>query len=215
TSSIMANEVFIANLQPLKRGEEKLAFSCAIPMSSKGLKVLSRKSFEQHAVSELDNPLSSRFDENDALMYFDDVKVSWDRVFVYKDTDVCRAQFHDTPGHTMQNYQAQIRLTVKLRFLLGLARKITETIGTIKLPPVAEKLGWLSAKAAMVESMLYGMEAAGVMHNGYFVPDRNLMYASQVVTQELYPIFIGAIRELAGGSLIILASSQMDMDNPE
>ena len=51
TSSIMANEVFVANLQPLKAGEEKLAFSCALPMNAKGLKVLSRKSYEAHAVS--------------------------------------------------------------------------------------------------------------------------------------------------------------------
>jgi hypothetical protein len=37
-----------------------------------GLRVLSRKSYEAHAVSVFDNPLSSRFDENDALIYFDD-----------------------------------------------------------------------------------------------------------------------------------------------
>jgi len=215
TSSIMANEVFVANLQPLRPGEENLAFACALPMNAKGLKVLSRKSFEQHAVSRFDNPLASRFDENDALMYFDDVKVPWERVFVYKDTDACRAQFHDTPGHTMQNYQAQIRLMVKTRFLLGVARKITETIGTIGLPPVREKLGWLSAKVAMVEGMVYGMEAAGHMHNGFFVPDRNLMYSAQVVTQELYPQLIGTIRELAGGSLIMLPSSEEDLKNPE
>ena len=98
TSSIMANEVFVANLQPLKPGEEGLAFSCALPMNAKGLRVLSRKSYEAHAVSIYDNPLSSRFDENDALMYFDDVKVPWERLFVYRDTDMCRAQFHDTPG---------------------------------------------------------------------------------------------------------------------
>ena len=96
TSSIMANEVFVANLQPLKPGEEDLAFSCALPMNTKGLRVLSRKSYEARAVSVFDNPLSSRFDENDALIYFDDVKVPWERVFVYRDTDMCRAQFHDT-----------------------------------------------------------------------------------------------------------------------
>lgn len=215
TGSIMANEVFVANLQPLKKGEENLAFSCAIPMNAKGVKVLSRKSFEQHAVSSFDNPLASRFDENDALIYFQDVKVPWERVFTYKDTDACRAQFHDTPGHSMQNYQAQIRLVVKMRFLLGLARKVTETIGTHKMPPIQEKLGWLAAKAAMVESMLYGMEAAGSMYNGYYIPDRHLMYTAQVVTQELYPIFISTIRELAGGSLIMLPSSYKDMENPE
>jgi 4-hydroxyphenylacetate 3-monooxygenase len=215
TGSIMANEVFVANLQPLKPGEEKMAFSCAIPMGTTGVKVLSRKSYEQHAVSEFDNPLSSRFDENDALIYFDDVKVPWDRVFTYRNTDACRAQFHDTPGHTMQNYQAQIRLAVKLRFLLGLARRVTETIGTIKMPPVQEKLGWLAAKTSMVEGMLYGMEAGGSMQKGYYVPNRSIMYGAQVVTQELYPQFISVIRELAGGSLIMLPSSVRDMENPQ
>ena len=60
-----------------------------------------------------------------------------------------------------------------------------------------------------------GMEAAGTDQNGYFVPDRNLMYAAQVVTQELYPQFIATIRELAGGSLIMLPSSIRDLQNPE
>jgi 4-hydroxyphenylacetate 3-monooxygenase len=119
TSSIMANEVLVANLQPLKPGEEDLAFSCALPINAKGIRVLSRKSYEASAVSIFDNPLSSRFDENDALIYFDDVKVPWDRIFVYRDTDVCRQQFHETHGHAYQNYQAQIRLSVKMKFLAG------------------------------------------------------------------------------------------------
>ncbi len=215
TSSVMANEVFVANLQPLKPGEEKLAFSCAVPMGAKGLKVLSRKSFEQHAVSRFDNPLSSQFDENDAVIYFDDVKVPWERVFVYKDTDMCRAQFHDTAGHIMQNYQAQIRLAVKLRFLVGVARRLAETIGTVNMPPVREKLGWLAAKSGMVEAMMLGLEAGGSMFEGYYIPSRHLVYTAQVITQELYPQFVQAIRELAGGALIMLPSSQADYDNPE
>src|SRR6185503_10014207 len=152
TSSIMANEVFVANMQPLKPGEENIAFSCALPMNAKGLRVLSRKSYEAHAVSVYDNPISSRFDENDALMYFDDVKVPWDRVFVYRDTDTCRAQFHDTPGHAYQNYQAQIRLSVKVAFLAALAHKITEAIGTTNMPPIREQLGYLAAHVSMVEA---------------------------------------------------------------
>ena len=215
TSSIMANEVFVANLQPLKPGEERLAFSCALPMGAKGLKVLSRKSFEQHAVSRFDNPLASHYDENDALIYFDGVKVPWERVFVYKDTDMCRAQFHETAGHIMQNYQAQIRLSVKMRFLAGLAHRLAETIGTVGMPAVREKLGWLAAKAAMVEAMMLGLEAGGSMFNGYYIPGRHLVYTAQVITQELYPQFVQTIRELAGGALIMLPSSQADYDNPE
>jgi 4-hydroxyphenylacetate 3-monooxygenase len=215
TSSIMANEVFVANLQPLKPGEEDLAFCCALPMNTKGLRVLSRKSYEAHAVSIFDNPISSRFDENDALMYFDDVKVPWDRVFVYRDTDMCRAQFHDTPGHAYQNYQAQIRLSVKVAFLAGLARRITEAIGTTKIPSVAEQLGTMAAQVGMVNAMLSGMEASGSIFKEWWAPNKHYMYSAQVITQELYPRLIGAIRDLAGGALIMLPSSVRDFANPE
>ena len=215
TSSIMANEVFVANLQPLKPGEEALAFSCALPMNAAGLQVLSRKSYEAHAVSVYDNPLSARFDENDAVLYFDDVKVPWERVFVHRDTDMCRAQFHDTPGHVFQNYQAQIRLSVKLKFLVGLAHKITEAIGTTNMPQVREQLGSLAASAGMVEAMLAGMEASGGMRGEFYLPNRHQLYAAHAMTQELYPRLINLIRDLAGGALIMLPSSFRDWANPE
>jgi len=215
TSSIMANEVLVSNLQPLKLGEEDLAFTCALPMNAKGLRVLSRKSYEAHAVSVYDNPLSSRFDENDALMYFDDVKVPWERIFVYRDTDLCRAQFHDTPAHAYQNYQAQIRLSVKITFLAGLARRITEAIGTTKMPSVAEHLGFLAAQVGMVHAMLSGMEASGAQLGEWYVPNKHFMYSAQVLTQELYPRVVQTIRDLAGGALIMLPSSVDDFANPE
>jgi 4-hydroxyphenylacetate 3-monooxygenase len=214
TSSIMANEVFVANLQPLKPGEEALAFSCALPMNTPGLRVLSRKSYEAHAVSVYDNPLSSRFDENDALVYFDDVLVPWDRVFVHRDTDMCRAQFHDTPGHVFQNYQAQIRLSAKLKFLVGLAHRITEAIGTTTMPQVREQLGALAANAGMVEAMLSGMEASGTQRGDFYLPNRHMLYAAHATTQELYPRMINLIRDLAGGALIMLPSSFRDWEDP-
>jgi 4-hydroxyphenylacetate 3-monooxygenase len=214
TSAIMANEVLVANLQPLKPGEEDLAFSCALPINTKGIRILSRKSYEQSAVSMFDNPLSSRFDENDALVYFDDVKVPWDRLFVYRDTDVCRQQFHDTPGHSYQNYQAQIRLSVKIKFLIGLARRLTEAIGTTKIPSVSEKLGYMAAQASMVDAMLSGMEASGSKFGEFWVPNKHFMYSAQVLTQDLYPLLVNSIRELSGGALIMLPSSIEDFKDP-
>jgi 4-hydroxyphenylacetate 3-monooxygenase len=215
TGAIMANEIFVGSGQPLKPGEEHLAFACALPMGAKGLRMLSRKSFEAHAVSEFDNPLSSRFDENDALIFFDDVKVPWDRVFVHRNVDMCRAQFHDTPGHIYQNYQAQIRLAVKLKFLLGLARKVAETIGTLSFPNVRDTLGKLASQVALIDGMVRGMEAGGGLRNGYYLPDRHLLYAAQVYSQELYPEVVKTIRELAGGALLMLPSSVDDFANPE
>lgn len=215
TSGIMANEVFVSCVQPLGVGDEKYAISLAVPMNAPGVKLLSRKSYEAASPSQFDNPLASRFDENDAVIYFDDVKVPWDRVFIAGDTAMVMKQFHATPAHVLQNYQCQVRLMVKMRFLMGIARRTAEINGTLALPPVRDMLGQLAAEAALVEGMVHGMEAKGKVRNGYYVPDGHLLYASQVLTQQLYSKVITSLRDLAGGGLIMLPSSIADFANPE
>jgi len=215
TSTIMANEVLVSSIQPLRPGEEKYAFTAAVPLGTKGLKILSRKSYEAAAVSEFDHPLATHFDENDAVLYFDEVKIPWERVFTYRDTDMCRAQFHDAPTHVYQNYQAQIRLMVKTRFLLGLARKIAEVNAILNFPQVVETLGLLAAQVAMVEGLVKGMEAAGTQYGKYFVPNKRILYSALVLTQQLYPQLMTTIRELAGGGMIMLPSSMADFANPD
>ncbi len=215
TGGIMANEVFVNCIQPLQPGDEIYALSFAVPMNAKGLKILSRKSYEEHAPNVFDNPLAARFDENDAVLYFDDVKVPWERVFIDRDVAMCQKQFHETPAHVYQNYQAQVRLMVKMRFLAGIARRIADTNGTTNFPQVREALGQVAAHAAMVDSMVHAMEVKGCMQGRYFVPDRHTLYAAQVLTQQLYPQVVTTLRELAGGGLIMLPSSLEDFANPE
>lgn len=214
TSGIMSNEMMVSCIQPLRPGEEKHAVSFAVPINAKGLKILSRKSYEQAAVSQFDNPLSSRFDENDAITWFDDVKIPWERVFVNQNVAVTAAQFHATPVHVYQNYQCQIRLLVKLRFLTALGRRMAEVIGTANFPQVRESLGQLAAEVGLVEGLLYGMEAKGAEAGGYYLPDRALLYSAQVLTQQLYPKVIHTLRELAGGGMIMLPSSVDDFADP-
>ncbi len=215
TGGIMANEVLVSCIQPLQPGDEKYALSFTVPMNAKGLKILSRKSYEQHAPSVFDNPLAHRFDENDAVLYFDDVKVPWERVFVNQNTDMCMKQFHATPAHVYQNYQAQVRLMVKMRFLLGIAKRITDTNGITGFPQVREILGNLAAEAIIVDALVHAMEVKGQQHGGYFIPDRHSLYAAQVLTQQLYPQVITTLRDLAGGGMIMLPSSAADFANPE
>jgi 4-hydroxyphenylacetate 3-monooxygenase len=104
---------------------------------------------------------------------------------------------------------------VKLRFLVGLARGIAKTIGTINFPPVMETLGKLASQAALIEGMVLGMEAGGAMRGDYFLPNKHLLYAAQVQSQEMYGQIISTIRELAGGALLMLPSSVDDFSNPE
>ena len=205
----------MTTIQPLRQGEEPYALSFAIPMNQKGLKILSRKSYEAAAASEFDNPLSWRFGENDAVIYFDDVKVPWERVFIAGDVAMCGQQFHATPCHVHQNYQCQIRLNVKMRFLLGLAHKIAEANGAVDSPSVRETLGQLAADAATVDALLNAIEVKGRQWGRYFIADKHTLYAAQVQTQQLYPRVITALRELAGGGMIMLPSSVEDFANPE
>lgn len=215
TGGIMANEVFVTCIQPLREGDEPYAVSFAVPMNAGGLKILSRKSYEESAVSVFDNPLARRFDENDAVLYFDDVKVPWDRVFINQDIAMCQRQFHATPAHVFQNYQAQVRLMVKMRFLVGIARRIAETNGVINFPQVRETLGALAAQNTMVDALVHAMEVKGSMLGGYFVPNAHTLYSAQVLTQQLYSEVILVLRELAGGGLIMLPSSVRDFADPE
>ena len=214
TSGIMANELFVTCLHPLQKGEERYAVSFAIPINASGLKILSRKSYEKQSPIRFDNPLSNQFDENDAVIYFDDVKVPWDRVFVNQNVEMTAKQAFATPAHYYQNYQCMIRLSVKLRFLLGIAHRIAETNGVISFPQVREILGQMAADATLIEGMLYAMEVRGNHVGPYFVPNRHMLYSALVLAQQLYPKMIATMREIAGGGVIMLPSSVSDFASP-
>lgn len=213
TSAVVANDLYVSCIQPLGVDDRDYAFSAVLPINSRGLKLLSRKSYEQHASSEFDYPLTYNFDENDAVVIFEDVEIPWERVFVLDDPQALAAQFYQTPAHVFQNYQCIIRFTAKLRFLLGLARKVADVNGTINFPQVRDTLGALAAKSAMMDGVVAGMEAQGFYHDGYFVPNRQMLCGAQATAQLLYPEIIDTIRGMCGGGVIMLPSSISDLDN--
>jgi 4-hydroxyphenylacetate 3-monooxygenase len=136
-------------------------------------------------------------------------------VFVVNDLKMAQAQWHETRAHVFQNYQCMIRLSVKLKFLLGLARKVAETNNIINYPQVRETLGLLAAKVNNIEALIVAMEATGEHYEGYFVPNRTILCTAQVSAQTTYPEVVEAIRTLSGGGLIMVPSSTADFDNPE
>jgi 4-hydroxyphenylacetate 3-monooxygenase len=215
TSGVMANELMVSGFAALQPGDEAHAFTAVTPMATPGLKLHSRRSYEAAATSAFDYPLSARFDENDAVVVFDEVKIPWDRVFVHRDLRMAQAQWHETRAHVMQNHQCIVRLSVKLRFLLGLAHKIAEVNGILGFPQTRETLGLLAAKASTIEALVVAMEAAGEHYRGCYVPSRQLLVTAQVVAQTTYPEFIEAIRSLAGGGVIMVPSSAADFDGGE
>jgi 4-hydroxyphenylacetate 3-monooxygenase len=87
--------------------------------------------------------------------------------------------------------------------------------GIENMPQVRETLGQLAAEAAMVDGLVRAMEVKGSQQGDYFIPDAHTLYAAQVLTQQLYPKVIQTLRELAGGSMIMLPSGIRDLIEPE
>ena len=216
TGAILADELLIGNYQPLAQGQEAFAVSCAIPINAPGLSLISRRSFEQSASSELDNPLAFRYDETDAVVFCDNVHVPWNRVFAHGHTDAARAIFNDTPAHVLGNAQAHIRHLAKLRLILGVMTKVLESNGIANLPPVRDTLGMLATRVAMVEALVVA-ETATVEQwdHGYVSQDRQTMYSTMAYTMEYYPEFIQTMRELLGSHVFQQPADVSALDNPE
>jgi 4-hydroxyphenylacetate 3-monooxygenase len=215
TGAILADEILFGNYQPLAQGQEALAVACAVPVGAPGLKLMSRRSFEQNAVNEIDSPLAFRYDETDAVVYCDNVHVPWDRVFSHGYTDSARAIFNDTPAHVLGNAQAHIRHLAKLRLILGVVNKVIEANGIANLPPVRDTMGALAMRVAMVEGLVTAETANfETWPNGYVSQDRQTMYSTMAYTMEHYPEFIQNMRELLGSHYFQQPADLSVFDNP-
>jgi 4-hydroxyphenylacetate 3-monooxygenase len=208
--------LFVSCITPLRPGDETYAVSFVVPMDATGLKLYPRPSYAADKPSTFDYPLSTRFDESDALVVFDDVFIPWEHVFIYKDIDLVRAQFHETPAHKLGNSQAQTRFTSKLKFVIGLAKKIAAANGIDKIPAVQEKLGELASLAATAEGLLLASEyECTIDKNGTAVPNPRFLYGAMGLQNELYPKVISIFRELVGGGVLQVPSSFEELVNPE
>jgi 4-hydroxyphenylacetate 3-monooxygenase len=85
----------------------------------------------------------------------------------------------------------------------------------IGIPAVRETLGQMAAEVSMVEGLVEAMEISGSQYGKYFVPNGRRLYSAMVLTQQLYPEFHHQMRELAGGGMIMLPSSESDFAEPE
>ncbi|BET98442.1 4-hydroxyphenylacetate 3-hydroxylase family protein [Xenorhabdus taiwanensis] len=215
TGAALADEVLVGTHYPLKQGiDERYALSFAMPLNTKGIKIISRKSYELGA-NPKDYPLSSRFDENDSMIYFDDVLVPWERVFVFENIEMCLSQLDSTATEVMMDTQSLARYAVKLHFLAGLAQAMAETNGVEQIPAVKESLAQLACYAMNVEGLFNSVLHCPKIYNGFYVPDKTLLYTYRVISQSIYPNVLETIRKLAGGGILMLPSSEADFEDSE
>ena len=216
TGAVFSDYVYVSCIHPLQPGDEAYAFGVMVPVNAQGFKIYARRSYADAANSSFDYPLSSRFDEMDALVVMNDVLVPWENVLFHNNIALCRDQWWKTPAHALGNHQAQTRWSTKLRFLMGLTKRMCEITGSIKIPPVIGQIGEMAAYAAIVENMLLAQEfGATADDEGVLWPSRAALYSVMSLQTDLNPKLLNMARELAGGSMIMLPSSVADFENPE
>ena len=126
TLAPFADEIAVYPALPLPQGSDAYALSFCIPMSTPGLKFLCRDSFSAPG-NRFDHPLSSRFDEQDAFVIFDDVEVPRERLFI--DCNLKSYNTVMTTSWTANAYQqTMIRASVKLDFAWGVALRMAASI---------------------------------------------------------------------------------------
>jgi 4-hydroxyphenylacetate 3-monooxygenase len=216
TGSVMSDYVLVTVILPLKPGDEDYAISCVVPNGAPGLKLYPRRPYALGATSIFDYPLSSRLDETDSLVVFDDVFVPWEDVFIYKNLALTAGQFSVTAAHVLGNTQSHIRSWAKLQFMAGLVKRCMDLSGRSTSGETVAQLGNLAARVSLVEGMILGAETAAKPDQfGVMRPKDALLYASQVFQQAMYPEMLNQIRGLMGGSVIQLPATVGELLSPD
>jgi 4-hydroxyphenylacetate 3-monooxygenase len=216
TSAVMADWLFLSYITPLAAGDDAYAISVVLPMAAEGLRLYPRRPFAAMATSVYDYPLSSRFDEVDATVVLRDVFVPWEQVFIDRNVDLVNAQFHDTPSHTLANFQSLVRFSVKLEFLAGLAGRLVEVQGARAQPAVQATLGGeIAALCAAFDALVHAAARFPLVRDGVARPHPQYVYAGMSLQRRLVVDLMRTLRELAGGAFQAVPSSEASFTSPE
>ena len=169
TLAPFADELAVYPAHPIPPDGSRYALSFSIPMATPGLKFLCRDSVSRGR-NKFDHPLSSRFDEQDAFVIFDDVEIPRERVFVDGQVDVYN-QVMLTGWFPNVMQQTMIRAQTKLEFAYGIGCRMASAVGD-KGQATAEMLGELFGYAELTRAAIATAEAEAFhFGNGVWFPN--------------------------------------------
>lgn len=189
------------------------------PMNTPGMKLICRPSYELVAGiagSPFDYPLSSRFDENDAILVMDKVFIPWENVLIYRDFERCKQWFPQGGFGRLFPMQGCTRLAVKLDFITGALYKALQCTGSLEFRGVQAQVGevvaWRNLFWSLTDAM-YGN--ASEWHGGAFLPSAEALQAYRVLAPQAYPEIKKTIEQVVASGLIYLPSGVRDLHNPQ
>ncbi len=218
TSSALTHYNFMGQNAAIPISDTDLAVMFIAPMNAPGVKLFCRSSYEMMASvlgSPFDYPLSSRFDENDAIFVFDNVLIPWEDVLVHRDIEKIR-MFYPRSGF-VASYQMQgcTRLAVKLDFLAGLIAKALRAAGSDEFrgnqAMLGEVIAWRNLFWALTDAMA-GNPTPWV--GDAVLPNMQAGTSYRVFAGDAYGRIKEIVEKIVASALIYLPSSAKDFKNP-
>jgi 4-hydroxyphenylacetate 3-monooxygenase len=203
TAAAYANQAFtkptIANWGDDKLSDYAVGFIC--DLGSPGLKMICRTGFSGRAPAE-DYPLSSRFDEVDCLVVFDDVEIPWENVLFYRHTRA--ATFIRATLHRYSAFAFVQRLERYADMMIGAALFNVRQTGLDRQQAVQEKLATLACWREGINAHLTASIAlAEKSPGGLLMPNQSLLMTGRVHAITGLPQMMHVARELCGGQICV------------
>ena len=212
TLAPFADEIAVYPASPLPAGSDAYALSFCIPMSAPGLKFLCRDSMSAPP-NRFDFPLSSRFDEQDAFVIFDDVEVPRERLFI----DCNLAAYNSVMTSSWQPnimQQTMIRAWTKLDFAWGLALRMAATINAVD-PETQRLVGELWTYAEFTRSAIVAAEAeAREWPSGLWTCGIRPLHALRATLPLWFPR-VNEILRLIGSHNLLAAPTSAQLADPD
>ena len=187
--------------------EESFAFT--IPSDTPGLKFICRESFVG-GNSHFNYPLSSRFEEIDSVVVFDNVLVPWECVFFHSDTQVASEFFGASAFHPFTIHQVVTRQIVKTEFMLGVAELLVQTINVGEYLHIQEKLAEIIMSLETMKALLAQSERdAQLDSSGFMRPSLTPLQVASNIFPRISPRF-SEIIQLVGASGMVTLPTERD-----
>ena len=205
--------VYSPRLGRLTETHSPFALNFAIPCGTPGLRFLCRESLDLGR-SRFEHPLGSRFEEMDCVVFFDDVLVPWERVFLLGDVALINETALATGSSMHSAHQGAAKNLAKAEFVLGVALLVTQTLGNAHLPHSEERVGELMMYTELMRACMRAAEADAKLDRwGVMRPAPLPVEITRNLFTTAYPRMV-EILQLLGSSSFMIALSEADFRSP-
>ncbi|GIP56265.1 4-hydroxyphenylacetate 3-hydroxylase N-terminal domain-containing protein [Paenibacillus sp. FSL W8-0186] len=213
TGAPYSHDFIIFSFLQFESTQRKHAHVLIVPADSAGLHIVCRESFADSR--ERNHPLSARYDEMDAVLFFDDVLIPWERVLLYGDPEKVLALRANETVNGLAFHQNAVRFVAKLEFVTGITFAVADSIGVTGFLHIQEKLGELLIQADVIKALIASAEArASPDGAGVYVPDLNLIETARNLGTRYYPRAIEILQQIGGGGFVQTPSDVEDFYGP-